>query len=499
MSADPLSVMRWPRNIVTRGVVTYFFRRCCCVTVIASSLALMCTASAAFDLDAMMEDPLLTMPPAVKRGAAFPDGSLVRCPALVDLGHPLRLKEVMFMALCNNPQVRQAWFDIKIAAGQLGEARSTYLPTASLTYSPYQANQVDYPDFMDNSTFTEGRMASANFSWRMLDFGARDANHASATLALQSAFASHEAIIQRAMQVLTQYFFDVLNSEASLRAKNDAVALSRSAWEATLRREAKGVADKNDSLQAQSSLAKSRLAASRATGDASKAQATLVAAMGLATGTPIRLDESSGMAKPDLVSDLDYWLATAEQGHPAIRSAKLQWEASKAKVKAASATGLPSLDFVASLYQNGLPNQGVQATSSYTGNAGITINIPVFEGFGTTYKVRGAQATADKAQAQMEDTEHQVLTEIVKAHADAVSSFDNLDSSLSLVNAAAAAVESASKRYEAGASDILELLNAQSALAQAKEERLRCLSEWRSARLRLIAGAGVLSQINEPD
>ena len=499
MSADLLFARPWPRNIFKRGGVMCRFRQCCCITMIASSLLLVCTAAAALDLNAMMEDPLLTMPPAVQRGAAFPDGSQVRCPALVDLSHPLRLKEVMSVALCNNPQVRQAWFDIKIAAGQLGEARSTYLPTASLTYSPYQANQVDYPDFPDNGTFNEGTMASANFTWRMLDFGARDANHASATLALQSAFASHEAIIQRAMQVLTQYFFDVLNSEASLKAKNDAVVLSRSAWEATLRREAKGVSDKNDSLQAQSALAKSRLAASRATGDASKAQATLIAAMGLATGTSIRLDESSGMAKPGLINDLGYWLATAEQGHPAIRSAKLQWEASKAKIKAASAAGLPSLDFVASLYQNGLPNQGVQATSSYTGNAGITINIPVFEGFGTTYKVRGAQATADKAQVQMEDTEHQVLTEIVKAHADAVSSFENLDSSLSLIDATAAAVESASKRYEAGASDILELLNAQSALAQAREERLRCLSEWRSARLRLIAGAGVLSQIKEPD
>ena len=104
---------------------------------------------------------------------------------------------------------------------------------------------------------------------------------------------------------------------------------------------------------------------------------------------------------------------------------------------------------------------------------------------------------ADKTQAQMEDTEHQVLSEIIKAHADAVSAFDNLDSSQSLIDASTAVVESAIKRYEAGASDVFELLNAQAALSQAKEERLRCLSDWRSARLRLIAGAGVLSQIKD--
>ena len=46
---------------------------------------------------------------------------------------------------------------------------------------------------------------------------------------------------------------------------------------------------------------------------------------------------------------------------------------------------------------------------------------------------------------------------------------------------------------EVSAADILELLNTQMALADARQERVRSLADWRSARLRLLATSGILS------
>jgi outer membrane protein len=43
--------------------------------------------------------------------------------------------------------------------------------------------------------------------------------------------------------------------------------------------------------------------------------------------------------------------------------------------------------------------------------------------------------------------------------------------------------------------DILEFLSTQSALSDAQQERIRSLAEWRSARLRLLAAAGMLGRI----
>ena len=94
----------------------------------------------------------------------------------------------------------------------------------------------------------------------------------------------------------------------------------------------------------------------------------------------------------------------------------------------------------------------------------------------------------------MEEVEHQILTEVVKSYADTSASIVNLDASEKLLQAADSAVQSSVKRYNLGAADILELLSTQTALAEAQEEKIRCISEWRSSRLRLLASAGLLGK-----
>jgi outer membrane protein len=237
-----------------------------------------------------------------------------------------------------------------------------------------------------------------------------------------------------------------------------------------VRREVKGVAAKNDVLQAQTEWAKSKLLASRAMGEYQKSMATLNFSMGLPTNSPIILQEPTELAPHEGLKDLNAWLRDAELEHPAIKSARAQWESSKKRVSVVRATVLPTLDFVGNFYQNGFPNQGVQTTKSNTTTVGLTLSIPIFDGFTGLYKVRGAQAEAEKAQAQLEDTSHQILLEIVKSYADSESSLQNLESSQKLLDAANAALDSSVKRYDKGAADILELLNAQTALAQAQEE-----------------------------
>ena len=92
------------------------------------------------------------------------------------------------------------------------------------------------------------------------------------------------------------------------------------------------------------------------------------------------------------------------------------------------------------------------------------------------------------------DIQFQVLSEIVKAHADAESYFGNLQSSEELLKAAQQSVETSARRYARGVAEVQEVLNTQSALADAELERVRSLAEWRSARLRLMSRAGLMGR-----
>ena len=118
----------------------------------------------------------------------------------------------------------------------------------------------------------------------------------------------------------------------------------------------------------------------------------------------------------------------------------------------------------------------------------------LLDGFSTTYKIRSAEAQAEEDEATLHDTEHNTLMAVVKAYADAVSSLQNLQASENLLNVAQESMESSKRKYERGAADILEMLNTQSALADAQQERILCLDEWRGARLKLLASVGLLGR-----
>lgn len=466
-------------------------------TIVSALLALLCpTRSHAFGVPDGLSDPLLTKPPTLVFGPTLPNGEDIDCFSQIDLSQVLGLGEILDVALCTNPQIKQAWATIKIQAGALGEAKSAYLPTLNATYTQQQT-QVNYPQYPASNSINNGHTSYANATWRLFDFGGRAANRHSSNLLLDAALASHDASIQKIMQGVIQAYFDVLTKEASLTARIGAEKFAHSSWDATVRREAKGVSSRGDSLQAQSALAQAQLASSRAQGEYRKAYASLLYAIGLPTNAKLLLQAPKDYPEKEQSKDLIQWLDEAQQSHPAIKAAKAQWESAKKKVVVARSAGMPTLDFVGNFYQNGYPNQGIQTTKSNTSTVGVTLTIPIFEGFGTTYKIRGAQAQAEYAQAQMEDTELQILTEIVKSHADTTASLANLEFSQKLVQASTQALGSAVNRYEKGVADVLELLSSQNALAQAQEERIRCFSEWHSARLRLMANAGGLGRLKE--
>ena len=444
-----------------------------------------------------LQDPLQTQPEVLKRRNMFlGDETALACAASnSDAQHglqtPLLLTTAVDLAMCQSPQVRAAWAAIKVQAGALGEARAAYVPTLNGTMSKLR-NSTSYSDAATPDSTNRGITKYANLNWRLFDFGTRSANLESANHMLSAAIASHDAAVQKMLNSVVAAYFDVMTAQATHKARQEAVELAMGTWQATQRRETKGVAASSDILQAGAALAKAKLALSRAQGDVQKTQSVLLYTMGSSMGRQLILPDEAE-PKPELnKQDLNQWLIDAQQLHPAIHAARAQFLASQAKVRAVQAEGLPSLDYTQNFYQNGYPNQGLLPTSSTVTTVGLTLNVPLFEGFARTYKVRGAQAQSEQSEAQLRDAELQVLMEVVKAHADTLSSIENLQTSYLLLEAANASRQSSQKRYDNGVADVLELLSTQNALADAQQERVRCLAEWRSANLRLLASTGMM-------
>jgi outer membrane protein len=442
----------------------------------------------------VLDDPLLTRPPVLDTGGVLPgDNAPHECPARYDPAQPLALADAVDIALCEDPQVSAAWAAIKVQAAGVGVARAAYLPTLNGSMTG-QHNDTRYPSMSGYDSAVKGYSSYAALNWRLFDFGERKANRVAANDMLAAAMASYDAQLQKTLASTVQAYFDAMTAQAKQRSGTQAAQLAQQTLDTARRRELRGATGRSDTLQAATALARAQLAAQRAHGDLDRALATLVYTLGLPADTRITLPGDDATPVKQDVADLAQWLDIARTRHPAIIAAQEQLDAAREKITSERSQGLPSVDFGVSFYQNGYPSQSVQATRSNTATIGVTLTIPLFEGFARTYKVREAQAQADQREAQMRDTEREILGEVVKAHADAVSSLANLDAAATLLDSAGTALASSRNRYEHGVADILEVLNAQSALAEAQLERIRSESEWHSARLRLMAAAGMLGR-----
>jgi outer membrane protein len=460
-------------------------------------------------------DPLLARPPQLDTGKTLPSDARAYTEAIAcqldtfDAAKPLALVDAVDLALCRNPQVQSAWASIKVQAAAVGEARAAYLPTITVGKTRLKDTTI-YPEsqFAVNSEKL-GNTQFTTISWRLLDFGGRGANRRSANSLLEAALASHDATLQKTLAVVIGAYFDAQTAEAALTAKTQSEALATQTLETAKRREERGAGAQSDTLQATTALAKAALEKSRAQGAVAKANSVLAYALGISAhqnpahslpknGLVLVSSEVNDVAGSEetIKQDLAAWLEQAKTQHPSIVAARAQLQAAKEKLSATRSEGLPTLDLAANQYLNGRPNQGFSGAESQEKMLMLTVNFPLFDGFSRTYKVRGAEAQIEVREAELLDTQNQVLSEVVKAHADAMAALSNLTASQKLIAAAQNAVASVQRRYDKGATDILEMLATQTSLADANQERIRTLADWRSSRLRLVANTGMLGLSN---
>lgn len=439
-------------------------------------------------------DPLSARPPVLESGKILPgDRTVPPCPPDYDGASPLTLAEAVDLALCHNPQVQSAWAAIKVQAAALGEASAAYLPTLTASTSRLD-DHTAYPGSGLVSTTLNSNTVYGSLNWRLFDFGGREANRHSARALLDAALANHDATLQKTLAGVISAYFEAQTAQAARQAKQKNEELARHTFETAQRRESRGAGSQSDTLQAATALAKAALEKNRAQGAYQKALSILVYALGVPATTRLILAEDLVDQADSIRQDMRAWLEQAQAQHPAIMSMRAQLESARKKVITTRSEGLPTLDLNGNFYQNGRPNQGLTPAKTQETQIGVTLSIPLFDGFSRTYKVRGAQAQVEQKEAELQDTEHQILMEVVKAHADATAALENLNASQLLLAAAQEALISVQHKFDRGAADILEILGTQAALSDARQERIRCLAEWRSARLQLLANAGLLGR-----
>jgi len=451
--------------------------------------------SAALPAHSFDADPLsvraLAAPTA--RGALEPGEARAPCSFDDVAKTALSLADVVDRALCNNPQTRIAWANARVQAAQVGVARSAWWPTLAASASASRNRQDGGTRIggVPISGTTQYNQESAGLSagYLLYDFGARDATLANALQTLAAANFTHDATVQKVFLAAVQTYYQFFATRAAVDSAKEAEHSSLESLKAATARYETGAATPADKYQAQTANSQAVLNRIQAEGSAKSAEGVLANVIGLDANRPVSLVPPK-TAVPDRTfdSNLDQLIGAARGRRADLAAAEAQVKAAQASVDAARAAGLPTISLSAGF------NYSDTSLSSpfHSQSLGIAVNIPIFTGFNTTYRVQAAQAQVESQLAQRDSINLQVALDVWQAYYTLTTNTQAVRSSADLVASATQSERVASGRYKAGAGTILDLLTAQSALASARLQNIQTIFNWTIAKAVLAQAMGQL-------
>ncbi|ADE11724.1 TolC family protein [Sideroxydans lithotrophicus] len=403
------------------------------------------------------------------------------------ISKPLNLADVVDLALCNNPQTRSLWASARAEAANVGVAMSAYLPTLSAQGSLSR----NFSNSAGQKNSYNSRNASLTASYLLFDFGGRSATLENAKQLLVAASATRDATLQANFLTAVQSYYALLSARANVDALQIAEASAKESLAAADARYMAGVATPADKLQAQTALSQARLNLITAQGNERSAQGTLANIMGFDASQPFllaTLPEST--PDPFIEQDIGKLIEEARRKRPDLQAAEAQIKAAEAQLTATRATGLPTVSLGASTGTQNISG----APSTNSSSIGVTLNVPLFTGTRNTYQNRAAEFQLEGKVAARELLANQIALDVWKSYQTLLTNSQSLIAASDLVASAEQSERMTLGRYKAGVANmsILDVLNAQSALASARQQRVAALYNFKSSRLALAQAIGQL-------
>lgn len=406
------------------------------------------------------------------------------------------------IALCNNPDTTRAWAIAKSEAAALGSARSLYLPTATLDATA----QRNYNDSGGGANAALGRSNNADrynsygpdlsLNYLLYDFGGREATVEAAKQRMLAAGWNYSTVMQTLIFQVIQAYLNVFVAQETLEAAQKTEKASREAFEAAEERLKVGVVTPADTAQAETAYAQGTLQRVKAENDLQLASGTFATLLHLPLSQSLTLkpvNPDSGDAA--LKTDVEALIKTGMEKRPdlaAIRADEQTAAADLAKAK--------SLDYpVISAYGAAGGTNYSKGAESYRSDStiGLRLSVPLFTGFDNSYRVASARYNLQAAAALRAKTEDEAALDVWRSYHNYQTAQRTYITAQTLIKSAEASEALNMGRYKAGKGTLIDALDAQAKLADARRQWVQARYDVLITRYDLIRALGddALSQL----
>jgi outer membrane protein TolC len=414
-----------------------------------------------------------------------------------DVAKQKTLSELMEIALSMNPTTRKTWGQAVADAYAYEGSKSAYYPQVDGYYMYDRIDQeIDLRDNLVSNSQLLGWYSTwtreLNVSYLLLDFGGREANRLAFKMALYGSNFAHAQSIQDVMELVFQRYFNYMGTKALLSAKKDDLKNAEADLAAAQARFTAGLATKVDVLQAQTVVANTFYDLENLEGQVKITLGSLVTAIGLPADTKLDLgDIPSKFPVFDINDSLDHLITLAKIQRADLNNFRSIYLQSYYNKKIAESQFYPTL--TSNVNMQALKYSGIGVTSSHDYDFNISLNIPIFYGFGQYYQIKNKTAamyTAYEAWAEKEDS---VILEVLTAYYNLEIAKQQIKTAEEGLKFAEEAYNVTYESYKAGVQSFIDVLQTQSQLSEARAKRIVSLTSYVSSLSQLAYSVGILT------
>jgi outer membrane protein len=403
----------------------------------------------------------------------------------------LTIFDVLEVALANDPRTQVAWRDARARAADRKIAQADWWPELDVAITGTRAKSVIQGGQFNVILDTYG--PSAALTYVLADFGERAGNVAGAKADLMASVWAHGAAVQLTVLDTVQAYVAYVDAKAQLRAAQETEAEAKTSLDAASQRRDAGLATIADVLQAKTALSQATLNAQTIAGSIGSLRGALATSMGLPANVEFEVGElPAELPATEFGTAADAMIATALGHRPELAAAREQWLSARANVREVRGSWLPKLNFTGG-YNVNYYDPARYADHSSTWSVGLALRVPVFNGLRNRFEIVKAKEQEARAAAQARTVEQTVINDVWSSWFDVKTAAQRIATTKDLLASATESEQVALGRYKEGVGTLLDVLNAQTALAAARAQEIGARADWLVSTARLLYSTGGLT------
>lgn len=407
----------------------------------------------------------------------------------------LSLADAINLALQNNLATLSAQEERRAATGFTQQARSALLPNISGV--SYQANLTEnlaalgfqpgtIPGFTNsfigpfNNFDARVRLAQNIFDLSSIR------NYQSSRQGVRIAEFRQQLAREQVSEATALTYLETLRSERNVSAAQANVTLAEALLKLAQDQRNAGVATGTDVTRAETRLAQERVDLFQAQTTAEQARLNLQRVIGVPLGSPLVLTDQLTFTA-EALPQIDSAVADALTHRAEVSISEAQVRMFDLEQKSVRDEYLPSLQALADYGVSGITPTD---TALPTRRVAVQLNVPIFNGGLTQGRLTVASSRKHEAELQLGSVRGQVEQDVRLAISTLRTSVERVRAADDAVRLAERELEMSRDRFRAGVADNLEVINAQTSLANARASQVQALAVYNAARLNLAAALG---------